>query len=277
VRFLKMTNYLAGFPSLLTAVQVAGTISGIIFTWLFAIRGDLKKLALGFAPALDILLDVDNWLREHPLSRNPKARICGRYVSLLRYICQWSENPDDSGYDAIVIVAHSQGTVVTADLLRFLAIERDPQLRRLEGEVDGRPRIPFFLFTMGCPLRQLYGERFPRLYSWATHHDRASMATFADDDLAVPPRTSVLPDPRALRVDRWINAYRSGDYVGRYLWRTDPCGYLWTPHFAGSKPANSMDREGRVEFCIGGGAHTHYWDATARPIAWTLDELIAGA
>jgi hypothetical protein len=34
---------------------------------------------------------------------------------------------------------------------------------------------------------------------------------------------------------------------------------------------------GRVEFSIGPGAHTHYWDSTAEPIAETLDVLIARA
>ena len=91
------------------------------------------------------------------MSRNPKARICGRFVSLLRYICHWEDPITRTGYDAVVIVAHSQGTVITADLLRFLQIERDPQLSAL-----GNTK-PVYLFTMGCPLRQLYGARFPRL------------------------------------------------------------------------------------------------------------------
>jgi hypothetical protein len=30
----------------------------------------------------------------------------------------------------------------------------------------------------------------------------------------------------------------------------------------------------RVEFCIGAGAHTHYWDDTAPDIAESLNELI---
>src|SRR5262249_13422370 len=47
-----------------------GMISGAAFGWLFLARGSLKKLALGFRPALDLLLDVDNWFREHPLNNN---------------------------------------------------------------------------------------------------------------------------------------------------------------------------------------------------------------
>src|SRR3712207_9407424 len=37
------------------------------------------------------------------------------------------------------------------------------------------------------------------------------------------------PDPYALGITRWVNAYRSGDYVGRALWRqsADGCDWLY--------------------------------------------------
>ena len=34
---------------------------------------------------------------------------------------------------------------------------------------------------------------------------------------------------------------------------------------------NSSDGGARREFCLGAGAHTHYWDRTARPVAWMLE------
>jgi hypothetical protein len=89
-----------------------------------ALRGRLDVLALGFRPAIDVALDVESYLREHPRTHTPRARIVERYVSLLRHLCQWK----DAGgrrYDAIVVVAHSQGAVITADLL-----ERVMHLRR---------------------------------------------------------------------------------------------------------------------------------------------------
>src|SRR5262249_38536634 len=98
-----------------------------------------------------------------------------------------------------------------------------------------------------------------------------------DDLVANPIREAPLPDPAGLRVRKWVNAYRSGDYVGRFLWRSDTCGYVWNADLFGSAPFNTTDSRSRVEFCIGGGAHTHYWDKTARPIAWALDRLIADA
>jgi hypothetical protein len=261
-------------------VRTLGVVSGAGFAWLFAMRGGLKQLALGFRPALNIVLDIDNWLREHPLDSNPKARICGRYVSLLRYICNWRDPVTGQRYGKIVILAHSQGTVVSADLLRFIHSQAgeslaayDPQLARLE-------EIPLYFFTMGCPLRQLYGLRFPFLYGWARHHDQSAMPKWIKGDLAAGRH----PDPAQLGAGKgvalWVNAYRSGDYIGRHLWRTDLCDYLWNGDASGSSetdpmPFRSTDRQVRMEFCIGAGAHTHYWDRTAPMIARELDRLIA--
>lgn len=225
---------------------------------LMAFHGQLQKLALGFRPALDAILDVDNYMREHPLDGNPRSRICARYASLLRYLCNWTDPHDGGKYSRLVIVSHSQGTVISAELLRFLAKEPDPALARLGGD------LPVRLFTMGCPLRQLYGWRFPHLYRWARHD--------SDETGARP--TSIpgdpLPDPKELKVRSWVNAYCSGDYVGRYLWRTDTSEIRWKP---GAASIDALQL--RKEFCIGAGAHNHYFDSTADAIRDELDRLIA--
>jgi len=208
-------------------------------------KGPFKWLALGFRAALDVALDVVNWLRLHPADSNPKARITTRFVSLLRYLCHWKAAGNAGGYHAMIIVAHSQGTVIAADTLRFLrAANRESVLEKL-----GRD-IPVYLFTFGCPLRQLYGLRFPHHYGWARH------------DLTWP---GAEPDPAALGVELWVNAYRSGDYVGRYLWHPDTGKARWLMR---------QETRNKVEFCIGAGAHNHYWDETAPEIAAELDRLI---
>jgi hypothetical protein len=242
---------------------VAGAAVGVL-----GFGGRLSQLALGFRPIVRVALDVDNWLQEHPRDSNPTARICGRYVSLLRYISQWQDTEDHRGYDALIVFAHSQGTVITADLLRFLKAEAraagnyaayDSTLARFD-------RMPVYLFTMGCPLRQLYGLRFPYLYGYAP-------TSLKNDHL---------PEPNDLGLTEWVNAYRTGDYVGRYLWRPhpwQPIGSIsfntWDP--PGGLPKNVWANGNRVEFSIGPGAHTHYWDSTAEAIAETLDVLIAKA
>jgi len=212
-------------------------------------KGPFAWLALGFRAALDVALDVVNWLRLHPVEGNPKARITTRFVSLLRYLCSWKGPGVAGGYKAMIIIAHSQGTVIAADVLRFLRVaNRDPLLEKLRRD------IPIYLFTVGCPLRQLYSLRFPHDYGWAS----------CDSTNWPTPK----PDPATLGVKLWVNAYRSGDYVGRYLWHPD----------TGTDPWLTREEKGdRAEFCIGGGAHNRYWDDTTPQIAAELDRLIETA
>ena len=109
-----------------------------------------------------------NWFRLEPFDATPRARICARYASILRHICTWKDPVDGEGYDAVVIVAHSQGTVITADLLRFLKRQwancPDPELSRIFAPGVRERELPVFFLTMGSPLRQIYGERFPVPY-----------------------------------------------------------------------------------------------------------------
>jgi hypothetical protein len=204
---------------------------------------------------LDIALDITNWLRLNPKQTNPKARISARFVSLLRHIHNWRDPEDGRAYSGLVIIAHSQGTVIAAEVLRFIAEEAkaggiDPLLKGF-GE-----NIPIYLFTMGSPLRQLYSLRFPHHYGWARHQGE----TAADR----------LPDPQSLQVRKWVNVYRSADYVGRHLWRDDTGTNRWQIE---------KDELGthRREWCIGAGAHNHYWDETAEGVAEELDNLIVEA
>jgi hypothetical protein len=262
---------------------VAGTAVGIL-----GFSGRLKHLAGGLRPMLRVMLDIDNWLREHPRSSNPTARICGRYVSLLRHISAWRDSdPDGSQYDAMVIIAHSQGTVITADFLRFLHAEKTQahSMQNYDPELEHFGDMRTYLFSMGCPLYQLYGVRFPYLYGWARNEiPRGPVSPGLVPDIG----TDEAPRPNHLGVERWVNAYRTGDYIGRYLWRGGEVAYRWDPITTGhdqewDPPAGKPDRISadkagqRIEFSIGPGAHTHYWDHTAGLIAEVLDRIIDSA
>src|SRR5262249_23609842 len=61
---------------------------------------------------IDVILDVDNYLREHPLRDSPRVLIFERFRSFLDALVA-------RGYDAVVFVAHSQGTVIVVDYLRW--------------------------------------------------------------------------------------------------------------------------------------------------------------
>ena len=234
------------------------TALGVAIVAMLLGRGPLQFLVLGFRAFLIILIDVINWLRLRPLSRNPRARISARYVSMLRHLCAWRDPQNGRGYEAVIIVAHSQGTVVSADILRFIHAEprMDPQLNEIYSG-----QLPVDFFTMGCPLRQLYSLRFPDLYRWVRQ----------DDDASTLPQSQ--PTFGKLGVRSWVNCYRTGDYVGRQLWTSDAAPSVWNPSNLAFRCV--MPQGKQTDVCLGPGSHTHYWDTTSSDFSDMLDRVIA--
>jgi hypothetical protein len=180
--------------------------------------------------AVDTALDVDTWLQERPYGNTPRLHIFARLNSLLRHLQR-------QGHKKVIIVAHSQGTVVACDYLRYMAFHG--------GQL---PQVTFF--SLGSPLRQLYLTRFPFLYGW----------------VAQPTG----PTLQHSGIDRWLNVFGSGDYVGRFLWFEGNDPLRWS-----LQPSNPVLKSGDThEFCAGAVAHTHYFDAKAVCIGQSLDELI---
>ena len=215
--------------------------------WTIAALGSRFTQTFGrLRVGIDAVLDVDSYFADPPNRQPPRARIYSRYAALLAYL-------RDGGYGRIVIVSHSQGTVITADLLRYLHVQG--RLRELVGEAS------IGLVTVGSPLRNLYAERFPLLYRW--------MGSNAAGFAAAGPRAA------DVGAAEWVNAFRSGDYVGRAIWgrRNEAYGV------AGSGPDGRIEAEragDRAEFCLGAGAHTHYFGNDAVALAAEIDRLIGG-
>jgi hypothetical protein len=242
----------------------------------------------GRAP-LDILLDVDNYLRTSPLENAPRARIAERYVSLLRYIAarRDSHDPQLPYYGSVVIVAHSLGSLISADLLHFLKEEPDQALRPLGyGERDQQnAQIQIRLLTFGNPIRQLLNRFFPHIYWWIREepdngaHPIAKAAE-TPPDLAHLPQTPEVSDLGA-SVKLWFNAYRSGDFVGRMLWsdhwycrsNLGPDRGMYPEPATIIRDVAPLDTK-RAEMCVGLGGHNDYWNRTAPDIAEKLDKLI---
>ena len=199
--------------------------------------------------AIDAVLDIDNYFADPPNHQPPRARIFSRYASLLRYL-------RDHGYGRIVIVSHSQGSVISADLLRYLHVRG--RLRDFVGD------IPVSLVTVGSPLRDLYADRFPLLYRWMG----SNAAGFA----------AAGPNASDLGASEWVNACRSGDYVGRFIWTPPGDATRFRIAMVGPDGRVEARRAGdRNEFCLGAGGHTHYFSNDAVALAVEIDRLIAGA
>ena len=199
--------------------------------------------------AIDAVLDIDNYFADPPNRQPPRARIYSRYASLLAYLC-------DAGYARIVIVAHSQGTVISADLLRYLHAQG-----RLQ-DVCGT--LPLALVTVGSPLRDLYAERFPLLYQWMGSRE----AGFAD----------AAPAAADLGATEWVNACRSGDYVGRFIWTPDEDAAQFGIAMVDANGRVEAQRAGdRTEFCLGAGGHTHYFSNDAVALAVEIERVVDSA
>ena len=237
--------------------------------------GLLSRYAPAVRAPLDVALDVDNYFREFPRRQIPRARIFARYVALLEHIAA-------QGYRRIVVVAHSQGTMISVETLRWLREGRNrdlpnPARERLIRQLEGDVR----LLTAGCPLRQLYAARFPTLYRWVLEHKGAFCGPRAED----------------VGVRQWLNAFTSGDYVGRWLWTRDgatgdvlghPLAEVLRPGalgrvsvydaFSPTPPDGvALGAEKEAETCLGVGAHTHYFEPDQREVAWLIDYLIGSS
>ena len=125
----------------------AALVLGPVALGFFAFKNRLAALTLRLRGAIDVLLDVDSYMREHPRTRTPRARISARYASLLRHVLA-------GRYDVVIIVAHSQGSVIAAEFLRFVHAQHRASPSYLsDAGLDGLSTTKLRLFTMGCPLQ----------------------------------------------------------------------------------------------------------------------------
>lgn len=256
----------AASHNMLSRLMIGATTATAVF---IAFGGLLSRYAPVLRLPLDVALDVDNHFREFPRRAIPRARIFSRYVALLEHLVE-------EGYDNIVIVAHSQGAVITAELLRYLryrAAHTDNPDQRVAQLWQGL-EAKVSLLTAGCPLRQLYAARFPAQYAWV--HEQAASP---DSSTAAPGTAAAIPAScAALGVQRWINLYMSGDYVGRWLWSPAATAQELDAailYDASGLPPHHQHRQ--LDVCLGSGAHTHYFDVDQRRMAQWIDAIIGAA
>jgi hypothetical protein len=195
----------------------------------------LTGIVFVFKVILDAALDVVSWLRLTPRRNNPRGQIVARLSALMRKI-------ESENYDGMVILAHSQGAVIVVEYLRYLEL------------IGQQPKNLINLFTVGCPLRQLYSPRFPDVYSWV-----GTTAEQAKQRLTPP-----------ISVSKWINGFTTGDYIGRNFWCSD------AEREVPSQPS-ILFSDNREEMCFGAGAHIGYFNWRFARVAEELDRLISDA
>ena len=269
----------AKVESLLGALPLLLQMAGGTTVALAALGGLLSRYVPWLRGPLDAALDVDNHFREFPRQGIPRARIFARYAALLQYLKR-------EGYEHVVIVSHSQGTVITADLMHYLrarslalnepkGLNTPPPAAATASELGrwlGEDRVK--LLTMGSPLRQLYAARFPVPYRWMLSEvdksgrpaDRRGRSTEATDE-----DTRLGPSPASIGAKLWWNAYTTGDYIGRWLWtqlpqskdfvsisQIDRLGHNRNVYRRRASVSNDQTIN---DVPLGSGAHTHYLDA----------------
>lgn len=131
-------------------------------------------------------------LAEGPRGYWPRQRIRDRLLVLTDTLIA-DEDPDE-----IVLLSHSQGTMIALDALELVG-------RRWRSRSGGGTRR-IVLVTMGSPRRHLYGHYFPA--AWP------------------PPATRPRLAPGGV-LDAWVNIWRTDDFVGTRIAEPDAPAPLW--------------------------------------------------
>jgi hypothetical protein len=194
-----------------------------------AVGGNLEALRA----RLDPLYDIASYLRIYD-GEGIRPRIIARFRALLRTRA--------GNYDGLLIVGHSQGSVLSAAVLFGDRYRREPEGRDPnEDGVRGWERNPHqlpptVLLTCGCPLRQSYDARLSGDYSWL----------WAEDNPLKP-------------VGEWLNVYRARDAIGQAVFR-EPLTEEARKQGRGQRTKPLPDGAERIDVClIGTKGHTGYW------------------
>lgn len=137
------------------------------------------------ADALKLVLDVVNHFAQPKMGYPVRTRIEQRFYEIVDHLLKPGDHPD------LIIVAHSQGTIITID-----ALMNEQWLAKTLSRVKSLTVI-----TVGSPLTHVYQNYFPRDYP----------------DLKEK-LSETAKDPRIL----WINGYRIDDFVGTYIENSIP-------------------------------------------------------
>ncbi len=218
------------FPTIVSDLSIAVAVP------LFMLA--LTYFRSGLREGLHVVTDIINhFYRRHDLFPRPwgteapvnvrdfeiQQRIEHRFHHVLEHLLQ------DSGATHLSIVAHSQGTIISVDVLSLSGMDH-PTRDRINNRLKSLKEI--HLVTMGSPLGHLYQHYFPSRYQpldsnvWNGLTDRPNL--------------------------RWVNVYRLDDYIGTFI-REAAHPHRQAPGF----PAKETQLP--INLPIEPGGHTAYW------------------
>lgn len=210
--------------------------------------------------AFDLPYDIASYLRlTGGGRRGRRTAILERYRAVLRAVTEARHPDGTTGYDAVVLMGHSQGSLLTATVLFGDPARQEPEAPLAAHD----PRLAAHLadgglsvVTFGSPITQLYDRRLPDQY--------AGLRT-------LPTRSATALSPLT---GEWLNAYRPGDYVGRAIWADPLAPASSVPGaeaFSATVPGGPRFRD----VCLAqGGGHVGYWGDPV--LARHLAEVVGG-
>jgi hypothetical protein len=210
--------YATGHANLYEAVDKFG--SGAAYLVCLGVAGVGLYAWRGLAAWNHILMDIVGhfyrshlpvpwpWRKDRPFDPNDfptQQQIEARFRRVLDELLQTSR------VTHVTVVAHSQGTVIAVDVLCGMWARR-----RLQGK-------SVTLITLGSPLHHLYQYYFAQRYPPLSVNGQFNSEGWEALNLTAP---------------RWLNAYRTDDFIGTYI------------EGQGNWPENHR---------VGGSGHTGYW------------------
>ncbi|MDX2307915.1 MAG: hypothetical protein NW216_06745 [Hyphomicrobium sp.] len=175
-------SQLMGSPSVPHEVTIGAEfvrLAVILFVLVFVV------FSTYMANGLKLVLDVVNHFTQPAQGYPVRERIEKRFDEMVEYLLAPCSKPH------LVIIAHSQGTIITID-----ALMRDEWVKSTLDRVSS-----LTIVTVGSPFTHVYQQYFPREYPLLKERL---------EKLAAEPNV------------RWINAYRIDDYVGTYIENSIP-------------------------------------------------------
>ncbi|MEM9043139.1 MAG: hypothetical protein AAGC81_00480 [Pseudomonadota bacterium] len=208
-----------------------------LFMSVVILGGILYVMRDELAVGLGIANDIINYMRSDDAkgrsrqSYTLRNRIDQRFVKVARELLE-RHRPDE-----LIIVAHSQGTVISLDALRTNCDELIGKQQPLEHLLRRVPKKT--LITLGSPFSHLYQEYFPDCFQTPTQGDLSGGKW------------------------RWINIFRKDDFIGTHI--LPPGG--WDAYHGArtceqirGKHIHHYGDEGFLEqHEVGLGGHTFYW------------------